>query len=205
MGPVHCCGFCCGYCYADDDALMDNESAPTTPQPEYDKKNSRWCANDSSATERVFVPDASRNKYVVVGLGGATVRAEVRLNSAVLKRLPQGTIVVVSQVRSRRAQIIKPIIGWVSLSTESGYEILGSILRPTKYKVVYQGGILVRSSPIIEEGGKVKIAPYGTVLKATGKTEIFDAIERVEVEDGWVSMRLREDNGSGAPLLMALN
>lgn len=60
MGPVHCCGFCCGYCYADDDALMDNESAPTTPQPEYDKKNSKWCANDSSATERVFVPDGER-------------------------------------------------------------------------------------------------------------------------------------------------
>lgn len=37
------------------------------------------------------------------------------------------------------------------------------------------------------------------------QTEIFDAVERVQVEDGWVSMRLREDRGSGAPLLMALN
>lgn len=37
------------------------------------------------------------------------------------------------------------------------------------------------------------------------QTEIYDAVERIQVEDGWVSMRLREDKGSGAPLLMALN
>lgn len=42
-------------------------------------------------------------------------------------------------------------------------------------------------------------------VSATMQTEIFDAVERIEVEDGWVSMRLREDKGSGAPLLMALN
>ena len=37
------------------------------------------------------------------------------------------------------------------------------------------------------------------------QTEIFDAVERVQVEDGWVSMRLREDNGTGVPLLKPLN
>ncbi len=36
------------------------------------------------------------------------------------------------------------------------------------------------------------------------QTEIFDAVERVQVEDGWVSMRLREDNGTGAPLLVPM-
>lgn len=40
----------------------------------------------------MFCAAASRNKYVVVGLGGATVRADVRLNSAVLRTLPQGTV-----------------------------------------------------------------------------------------------------------------
>eukprot|EP00903_Cladosiphon_okamuranus_P020039 g18406.t1 len=180
----------------DDDS---NQVAETNKKP-----SSGWCGDDS-ATERVFIPDASRNKYVVVGLGGATVRMSARLDSPVLRTLPQGTVVVVAQVRSRRAHILKPMDGWASLSTENGYRILESVGRPTKFKVVYREGIFVRSTPSIDEGRIVRIAPFGTVLKATGKTDIFDAVERVEVEDGWVSMRLREDTGSGTPLLMALN
>ena len=35
---------------------------------------------------------ASRNKYVVVGLGGATVRMAARLDSPVVRTLPQGTV-----------------------------------------------------------------------------------------------------------------
>lgn len=44
-------------------------------------------------------------------------------------------IVVVDQVRARRAHICKPVDGWASLSTESGYVIMEAIARPTKYKV----------------------------------------------------------------------
>eukprot|EP00904_Undaria_pinnatifida_P001724 jgi/Undpi1/11552/HiC_scaffold_30.g13849.m1 len=113
--------------------------------------------------------------------------------------------VTVRQVRSRRAHIVKPMDGWASMSTESGYVIMEAIMRPTKYKVVFREGIFVRGSPSIEEGRIVRIAPFGTVLNATGRTEIFDAIERVQVEDGWVSMRMREDAGTGVPLLMPLN
>lgn len=46
-----------------------------------------------------------------------------------------GEIVVVSQVRARRAHIKKPMDGWASLATESGYVIMEAIARPTKYKV----------------------------------------------------------------------
>lgn len=35
---------------------------------------------------------ATRNKYVVVGLGGATIRMGLRLDSNVLKTLPQGSV-----------------------------------------------------------------------------------------------------------------
>lgn len=44
-------------------------------------------------------------------------------------------VVVVAQVRSRRAHILKPIDGWVSMTTETGYRILESVGGPTKYKV----------------------------------------------------------------------
>eukprot|EP00903_Cladosiphon_okamuranus_P015506 g14316.t1 len=188
---------CCidiGCCSADD---VDNDSGDG-------RKPIKWCVDDSAA-ERVFVPDASRNKYVVVGLGGATVRMSARLDSPVLRTLPQGTVVVVAEVRSRRAHIVKPMDGWASLSTENGYRILESVGRPVKYKVVYEEGILVRSTSSIDEGRIVRIAPFGTVLKATGKTDIVHAVERVEVEDGWVSTRLRNDTGPGDLLIMPLD
>lgn len=46
----------------------------------------------SAAGAGSAVPAVSRNKYVVVGLGGATVRMGAKLDSPVLKTLPQGTV-----------------------------------------------------------------------------------------------------------------
>lgn len=43
-------------------------------------------------THVTSVAAASRNKYVVVGLGGATVRMSARLDSPVVRTLPQGTV-----------------------------------------------------------------------------------------------------------------
>ncbi|CAM9948105.1 unnamed protein product [Pylaiella littoralis] len=179
--------FCCG----EDDACADDDTT--------------WCLDkdeEAGKESRVFIPDASRNKYVVVGLAGATVRTGARVDSPVLSTLPVGTETVVAQVRSRRAHILQPVNGWVSLSAESGYVIVEALPGPTQYKVVFPGGIYVRDSPSIDDGKLVRVEPFGAVLNATGKTEIFDAVERVEIEGGWVSMRLREDDGSGEPLLM---
>lgn len=189
-------------CYGDD-AKQDTTTSLVDDFEDQQKKTG-WCVDDSAA-EMIFYPEATRNKYVVVGLGGATIRMGPRLDSPVMKTLPQGSIVVVDQVRARRAHISKPLDGWASLSTESGYIIMEAIARPTKYRVVFREGIFVRSTASIEDGRIVKIAPYGTVLNATGKTEIFDGVERVQVDGGWVSMRLREDRGAGAPLIMPLN
>ncbi|CAM9143995.1 unnamed protein product [Ectocarpus sp. 8 AP-2014] len=186
--PFMFMGFCCFF----DDAVDDSVDGR------------KWCIDDS-ASERVFIPDSSRNKYVVVGLGGAKVRMGEQLDSPVLRTLPQGTVVVVAQIWSRRAHILEPVDGWASLSTENGYRILESATRSTKYQVIFRGGIFVRSSADIERGRIIRIAPFGTVLKATGRTEIYDAVERIEVEDGWVSMRMRENTGPGAQLLNPLD
>ncbi|CBJ33349.1 expressed unknown protein [Ectocarpus siliculosus] len=186
--PFLSCFFPC----ATDDAVGDS----------VDGRKSRSFVDDS-ASERVFIPKASRNKYVVVGLVGATVRVSKRLDSPVLRTLPKGTVVEVAQIRSRRAHIVKPIDGWASLSTVSSYRILEPpITQSTKYKVIYPEGIFVRRMVSLESR-IARIAPFGTVLKATGRTEIYDAVERIEVEDGWVSMRLRND--TGAPLLSPLD
>ena len=60
-----------------------------------------------------------------------------RLSSPNLCRVCAHQVVVVAQVRSRRAHILKPMDGWASLSTENGYRILESVQRPTKYKVCW--------------------------------------------------------------------
>lgn len=43
-------------------------------------------------------------------------------------------------------------------------------------QVVYREGIFVRSTPNIEAGRIVRIVPFGTVLKATGKVRLILAI-----------------------------
>lgn len=37
------------------------------------------------------------------------------------------------------------------------------------FQVVFPDGIFVRSSSVIEDGRVIRIAPYGTVLNATGR------------------------------------
>ncbi|CAN0365522.1 unnamed protein product [Pylaiella littoralis] len=155
--------------------------------------------------ELVFIPDAKRDRFVVVGLRGASVRKAAQLGSPVLRTLRRGTIVTVSEVRNRRAHIVKPVDGWASLCTEDGYCIIEPTKRNTRYKVIYDDGIIVRSEASIETGAVVKIAPPGSILKATGRTQIVGGVERVQIDSGWVSMRLREDNGVGARLLAPLN
>ncbi|CAN0420992.1 unnamed protein product, partial [Ectocarpus sp. 12 AP-2014] len=147
--------------------------------------------------ESVFIPDENRDKFVVVGLKGASVRKELRLDSPILRTLRRGTVVSVSEVRQRRAHIVKPVDGWASLSTEDGYGIIEPTKRCSRYKVVYNDGIIVRTTAKIETGEVVKIVHPGDILKATGKTQILDGVERVQIDSGWVSMRLREDNGVG--------
>lgn len=54
---------------------------------------------------------------------------------------------VVDQVRARRAHISKPLDGWASLSTESGYIIMEAIARPTKYRVRFSGRPMSNPNP----------------------------------------------------------
>eukprot|EP00746_Dinoflagellata_sp_MGD_P135326 gnl/MRDRNA2_/MRDRNA2_69315_c0_seq2.p1 gnl/MRDRNA2_/MRDRNA2_69315_c0~~gnl/MRDRNA2_/MRDRNA2_69315_c0_seq2.p1 ORF type:complete len:1504 (-),score=358.30 gnl/MRDRNA2_/MRDRNA2_69315_c0_seq2:149-4660(-) len=59
--------------------------------------------------------------YRVVHDKGARVREGFQSNSANAGELPKGTIVSVVETRDRRARIVKPMKGWVSMRTEAGY------------------------------------------------------------------------------------
>ena len=58
-------------------------------------------------------------QYKVIGYNGATIREGEELDSKFVTKLPQGSIVVASEVKGRRVKIISPTIGWASIKTES--------------------------------------------------------------------------------------
>ncbi|CAM9727835.1 unnamed protein product [Discosporangium mesarthrocarpum] len=205
--PIKACVPCvtCG----EDDALPNSSSANCCciageDDGVSDSAPLKCCASDG-AEEEVFYPEEGRTKYMVVGLGGATIRTGEKLDSAMIKTLGQGTVVDVEKVRARRAQITHPVRGWGSVSTGDGYVIMEPVRRPTKYQVVYSEGAFIRNAADIDHSKIVKVVQCGAILKSTGKVQIFDGIERVEVEGGWVSMRLREDRGRGGLVLKPID
>ena len=63
-------------------------------------------------------------EYVVAGKNGATVREEERLSSKVKVVLPCGRKVQVAHTKGRRAFLIFPCRGWVSVEDAAGHMIL---------------------------------------------------------------------------------
>jgi len=58
-------------------------------------------------------------KFKVIGYNGATVRDGEAIDSRFITKLPQGTIIIASEVRGRRVKVEKPVQGWASIKTES--------------------------------------------------------------------------------------
>eukprot|EP01041_Mallomonas_annulata_P009586 gene9586-19923_t len=59
------------------------------------------------------------HKYKVVGYNGATIREGEPLDSRFITKLPQGTIIIASEISGRRVKVEKPVQGWASIRTES--------------------------------------------------------------------------------------
>jgi hypothetical protein len=129
-----------------------------------------------------------------VGRSGATVRQEQSLTSPIVGTMPLGTILHVDIIEGRRARVLSPLKGWVSLSTENGYIIIGKRAEAAeflpRYKVVAKGGVLVGSSSETSESSIIRLAKYNDVLLGTGcVSEDADGMPRIQVEEGWASLR----------------
>mmetsp|Transcript_22078 Transcript_22078/g.32177 ORF Transcript_22078/g.32177 Transcript_22078/m.32177 type:complete len:93 (+) Transcript_22078:116-394(+) len=72
--------------------------------------------------------DAEQRKFRVVGYNGATVRADASTESRFITKLPQGSVVIVDDVKERRVHICSPVIGWTSIHTNSASPL--TILQP---------------------------------------------------------------------------
>jgi hypothetical protein len=148
-------------------------------------------------------------QYRVVGRSGATIRAGENLDSPVLCTLSPGTTVDVDLVKGRRCRIIEPVKGWGSTSTDTGYVIIEAIdntARP-RYEVVHAQGVLVRSSSDPDSSDPVRLISQGEVVEGTGDNVLVAGVERVQLDDGWVSLTQppQKDGTPGEALLRRIN
>ena len=60
------------------------------------------------------------SRYVVMGKAGIIVRAACDISSNELCRYPEGEVLAAVELSGRRAHIVAPIDGWVSVESEKG-------------------------------------------------------------------------------------
>eukprot|EP00755_Sulcionema_specki_P022458 Sspe_Gene.13893::Locus_4783_Transcript_1_1_Confidence_1.000_Length_1093::g.13893::m.13893 len=77
-----------------------------------------WCS-----TVTMVVPSSQTDVWVVLAPGALVREGESLQSPPVGDQLPFGTEVTVKEIRGRRARIVDPVAGWVSLRTAEGESI----------------------------------------------------------------------------------
>jgi hypothetical protein len=84
------------------------------------------------------VTEANPRYYLVIAPQGAMVRSGIEMESPSVEALRTGDIVTCVDISGRRAKIIDPVEGWVSIRTESNDIILEQTIAPDKQTQVAQ-------------------------------------------------------------------
>ena len=76
-----------------------------------------------------------------------------------------------------------------------------------RYEVVFSNGVVVRTAADAENSDAVRLAACGEVLEGSGQIENIGGVERIQIEDGWVSLTLppKKDGKPGETLLKRLS
>jgi|LauGreDrversion4_2_1035121.scaffolds.fasta_scaffold65403_2 hypothetical protein len=84
------------------------------------------------------VTEANPMYFIVVAYQGAMVRKEIELDSPTVHGLRRGDLVTCVDISGRRAKIIEPVEGWVSIKTQDNEPILEMTIAPDKSTQVNQ-------------------------------------------------------------------
>ena len=84
------------------------------------------------------VTEANPVYYVVIAPQGAMVRAGIELDSPAVHGLHRGDLVTCVDLSGRRARIIDPVEGWVSVKTQSNEPILEVTIAPDRETQISQ-------------------------------------------------------------------
>eukprot|EP01062_Namystynia_karyoxenos_P066929 TRINITY_DN60845_c0_g1_i1.p1 TRINITY_DN60845_c0_g1~~TRINITY_DN60845_c0_g1_i1.p1 ORF type:complete len:554 (+),score=118.59 TRINITY_DN60845_c0_g1_i1:85-1746(+) len=109
-----------------DDDSADGAPPPAAPAPLWrlPPKQEMPATPPPPPRPSWHVPAPKGRAGVVVGSKGVRVRANQDLDAALLQELPASTRVVVAEVCGRRARIVSPVRGWVSLASASGQPLI---------------------------------------------------------------------------------
>ena len=84
------------------------------------------------------VSESNPRYYIVVAPQGAMVRKDIELDSVAVHGLRRGDLVTCVDISGRRARIIDPVDGWVSIRTNENETILEMTIAPDKRTQVSQ-------------------------------------------------------------------
>lgn len=84
------------------------------------------------------VTEANPMYFIVVAYQGAMVRKGIELDSPTVHGLRRGDLVTCVDISGRRARIIEPVEGWVSIKTQDNEPILEMTIAPDKSTQVSQ-------------------------------------------------------------------
>lgn len=84
------------------------------------------------------VTEANPMYFIVVAFQGAMVRKGIELDSPTVHGLRRGDLVTCVDISGRRARIIEPVEGWVSIKTQDNEPILEMTIAPDKSTQVSQ-------------------------------------------------------------------
>lgn len=85
--------------------------------------------DEKSSSKRKTVKVLKPGKYMLQRK--CRVRQSEEMESSFVKDLPRKTVVKVTDIRNNRARIVKPVKGWVSVTTKNGSQTLAEIVPPT--------------------------------------------------------------------------
>ncbi len=124
-------------------------------------------------------------RYRVVGEVGASLRKTPALDSELLTTIPVGTFVDIDKIEGRRAHVIRPQEGWVSLYSAEGYVITEKAANLNRrMTVVGEAGATLRATIELDSELYTTLQPQTTVLAVEFNGR---RVRVIEPRPGWCS------------------
>jgi hypothetical protein len=149
------------------------------------------------------VTEANPIYYIVVAYQGAMVRQGIELDSPAVHGLRRGDLVTCVDISGRRARIIDPVEGWVSIKTHDNEPILEVTIAPDKSAQV---SLMEKRFEKLKSEQKLNQSTVDSdrVLATPGQS---DAAPEVQVKDSDVAtvntikskLSFKNSNGSATP------
>ena len=128
----------------------------------------------------------SIGSYRVIGDVGAQVRESIGLDTILITTLITGTTIEVVEIEGRRARIVQPTNGWVSIHGGNGYDICKKSSEVNRrMRVVGEAGATLRKTDALDSELRRTLGIGDIVLAVETRGR---RVRVIEPELGWCSI-----------------